>query len=530
MDAFLSALRPLIPFAILLLQTAVSTAQTSPATAEEVFRRPVSLTAENMSLLQALGELARAAGLRLNVDFEALAKTELELAQPVTVTIKDEQLSDALLELVDWNSYPGVYRELRNGELFITTVEAAQARTAAALPDWLKPVYGNGLLADLGDGGGIFRIHAGAKLTDEMLAQFPSLPELRKLEFSNAHDLTAAGLKSLAQLTALEELSIHDLQHDGQHLGNEAISKIVDLKSLRKLSLNECGTTDAGIKMLEQMPQLTHLSIYQEGRLTDAAVQSIAQLKNLKLLSLNNYVSTSLGKMQFTRDATKALAGLEQLEHLHLVGHEVFAETLKFPKLKSLSLGDIVVNDACAARIAECRELESLSLVYTGITDDGMRRISELSHLKWLNIDSLVITDAGIAHLMKLPKLTSISLRCSQLTDKSLAHLAKIKTLERIELNSSRKPGFHPGDCFSAAGLVQLKDLPKLRTLWLTNFATTEGYGGLKELSQLRELNLMMVDIRRDEYDMLEDALPKTRLTHMTGGGGYSMFPRKKRR
>ena len=87
------------------------------------------------------------------------------------------------------------------------------------------------------------------------------------------------------------------------------IQSIVGLKSLHEFHLNHCGTTDAGLRLLETMPQLTHLDVSAEPRLTDAAIASITKLKRLKSLSLNSYVGTEDGWMRFSTDALRSLAG-----------------------------------------------------------------------------------------------------------------------------------------------------------------------------------------------------------------------------
>src|SRR5262249_11500809 len=156
-----------------------------------------------------------------------------------------------------------------------------------------------------------------------------------------------------------------------------------------------------------------------------------AKLKRLTHLSLNSYVGTEHGWMKFSKDATRLLAALGELEQLHLVGQDVAPEMLQFPRLQSLSLGGATVDDACAARIAACRQLHSLHLVYTSVTDDGLNKLSDLRGLSRLNLDSHVVTDAGIKHLKKLP-LQHVSLRASRLTDETLRHLSEIKTLTRV--------------------------------------------------------------------------------------------------
>jgi beta-lactamase regulating signal transducer with metallopeptidase domain len=393
-----------------------------------------------------------------------------------------------------------------------------EAQIESYLPDWLKVHYNRGFLASLDDDHNVVSITAGEVMSDELLGKLKTLPRLRELHIETTKQITPAGLKNLAELSFLQKLTVYSLSHSGMGLGDTILQNVIGLKSLRELHLNQCGTTDAGLKLLETMPQLTLLDVCAEPRLTDAAIASIAKLKRLKHLSLNSYVGTEHGWMRFSADALQALVGLRDLEHLHLVGQTVSPQTLNIPQLKSLSLGTASVNDTCADRIAQCRQLQALDLVYTNITDEGMRKIGGLPELRRLNLDSYVVTDAGIKPFAELQKLQHVSLRASRLTDEALRHLAGIKSLTRIDLSGSGEPGANAGMCFTIAGVQRLKVLPNLRTLWLTNVDSAGGFLGLKELTQLHELTLMMTNIRDEEVDMLEAALPNTRIHRATGG------------
>ena len=320
------------------------------------------------------------------------------------------------------------------------TLVAKQKRIQEQLPDWLKPLYNRGLLAKVDDAGNVVSITAGSVVTDELLAQLARLPQLRDLEIGSATELTEAGLAHLANMSALEKFSLTSLE--GRALGDEAIRAVRRLKRLRDLSLGECGTTDAGARLLEGMQQLTHLELRQEGRLTDAALVSVGKLTGLKHLDLSSYVATeAYGRMRFSAEGIRRLTALRKLEELHLVGHEVPSDALVFDRLTSLSLGGPSVNDACAARIADCRDLKSLSLSYTEISDAGMQHLAALPELIRLTLSSHVVTDDGIACLKSAKKLSHLNLRASQVTDASLEHLAEIKTLVRLDLHGSGYPG-----------------------------------------------------------------------------------------
>ena len=76
------------------------------------------------------------------------------------------------------------------------------------------------------------------------------------------------------------------------------------------------------------------------------------------------------------------------------------------------------------------------------------------------------------------------------------------------------------------SSVLQLKSLPKLRTLWLRGIES-EGFVGLKVLTELRELTLMMGNIREDELAALENALPNARIHHASEDYGFPRVRKK---
>ena len=397
------------------------------------------------------------------------------------------------------------------------------------LPDWLQPHYNHGLLATLDADDDVVSITTGDVVTDDMVAKFELLPKLRELHIANTTRLTAAGLAHLARLSSLENLHLSGLNHAGNWLGDVAIEHIVGLPSLCDLMLNMCGTTDSGVKLLAGLPRLTRLSLGDEARLTDATLDTIARLKHLKQLKLHCIGgSVQLGKMRFSEGAIRRLAGLTELEELDLIGQPVPADALVWTGLKSLRLGMDGTDDAGAARIATFRGLERLELFYTNITDEGLQQIIGLPALSHLWLDSDVITDVGVGHLRRLTALKFLSLRGKRLSDKSIAYLAEMKSLERVDLDGGTDVGF-PGPenyCFSVGAVHQLKALPNLHVLWLTNFGIGD-YTGLKQLTQLRELTVVWTEVRDDEVRALEDALPHARV-HRFMGSEAVLIPQPK--
>ncbi|MBS0202544.1 MAG: M48 family metalloprotease [Planctomycetes bacterium] len=492
----------------------------TPAT--DPWKQKVSLAADKMPLKLALQKVAEAANLELQIDFEALRLTELNLDEPVTLTVNQAPLAGAVSQLIDWSTHPEVLREVRRGKLVLTTLTARQARTAALMPEWMKPLHNQGLSVNYDENDQIDSLYLGSKVTDEILAQVATLKHLREIHIEVTKGLTAAGVGHFGQLPRLQKLSLFSVNTEGAGLGDDAIRGVISSTSLRELSITECGTTDAGAMLLEKLPQLTSLSLRQEGLLTDEALKSIGKLSNLKSLSLESYVGTErFGWMRFSAAGIRQLSSLTELQHLSLVGQEVSAESFSFPRLISLSLGHPSVDNAVAAKIGQLSQLRSLELTYCKVDDEGMKFIASLPELRRLDISSLTITDAAIEQFRTHKHLEHLSLRASGLSDAALNHISQIESLTRLDLSGSGHPGVSPGQNFSIAGLQQLQKLKLLDTLWLNNCEIPGGgYQALKVLKQLRELTMMMCNITDAELDALEEALPNTRISHMTGGGG----------
>lgn len=480
--------------------------------------RFVSLDGAKRSRRAALEDICRQAGITLKLDVEALAAIGLRLEEQVSVAFTGEMLYVAVGRVIEEPDNPALYRELRGDTLLMTTFQAVQARTLRYLPEWLRPYHNKGLIARVDDDGNVTSLTCSDVMTDELLVRLKELPRLRELDLGVTKTLTEAGIAHLGKLPALEKLQLSSVNTEGAGLGDAALEAVSHAHSLTDLSIAECGTTDAGARHLERMPQLTRLSLYQEGRLTDAALASVAKLKQLKHLDLSSYVATaSYGLMRFSPEGLGQLAVLDELEELQLVGQSPSADLLAFPRLTSLSVG--AVDDAAAMSISRCRDLRYLGLIYSDITDVGLKQIAILPKLRRLSLSSTRITDEGVGHLKTLSHLEHVELRATGVGDETLRHLANLKSLTRLDLNGSGLPGSSPGRLFSPDGLRQLKGLPRLRFLSLTNFQLDGGSGVLAELTQLRVLSLMMTGISEAEVEALEEALPNVRVHAMTGGG-----------
>lgn len=480
--------------------------------------RKVSLVIQQLPLREALQMVGERANVEIVIDEPHLKQANLDLDQPVDVEFENLILGEVLSELIDWQVHPGVFRDVRGGKLVLTTLAAERERVRNHIPDWLQPMLGNGMVARLDENNEVDELYFGNKLTDELLAKLTTLTRLRKLDIEVTGQLSAAGIKHLAELKGLQELNLYgDLEADVP--GDEILHQLTSLKQLRELSIGQCGITDEGLKVLVQMPQLTSLRINNEGLLTDDCLSSIATLKHLQSLSMSSYVSTSrYGWMRFGSEALAQLSALRKLEELDLAGQRFPTDAFEFTKLKSLSVSGYQIDDEFAKKLKLCPNLRTLHFSNTQITDDGLKQIAELPELRNLNLFGDLVTDEGLRALQNAARLEHLSLRNLSISDAGIGHLAQVNTLSRIDLHACSQT--------TVDGLEQLKTLPKLRTLYLTGFPDQTGYRKLSELKHLRELSFLMCGILYEDWMWLKTAMPQTQIHHMTGGGGFSMGER----
>ena len=503
-----------LPFVLVNINDGTSEEETEIAI--PVLERKVSLTATKMPLRDALRKIALLADVELELNVPALSSAKLNILQPVDAHFENLPLHEALGELIDWSAHPGVFRKVLGGKLLLTTLTAERERVERHIPEWLEPFLNNGMLANLDENNEVEELYFGDKLTDDLLVMLKTLPQLRSLNIGPTDELTAEGISHLGDLKTLQRLEVSNV-NQSKGMGDEILSAIVPLKSLRELSVNQCGTTDAGIRYLEEMPQLTSLSVYSEGLLTDACLSSITKLGNLQKLSMNSYVATAqYGWMKFSSEALEQFSALRNLEELHLAGQPLPADSFALTKLKSLDVSGEQVDDDFVNKLAQCRELRRLNLGKTNVTDAGLKQISELPELRKLGLFAVPITDEGLRVLTNSPKLEHLELRNLKISDAGIGYVGKTNTLTRLDLYACTQT--------TVDGLEQLKSLPKLQTLYLTNFPDQAGYRGLSKLKHLRELSFMSCGILYEDWEWLKTEMPRTQIHHMTGGGGFSMW------
>ncbi|WP_162130517.1 leucine-rich repeat domain-containing protein [Schlesneria paludicola] len=444
--------------------------------------------------------VAEIGGVEIAFDTPALEDAKLDLDRLQNVSITDVEFGSSIKQiLMRQRRFSVIYKvQSTDNSILITTMKAVKERAKQRLPKWIHEYFDSPKLRIFSDDdGNVVSLSDYGVLNDKALAKFSVLSTLRGIQFEGAPQFTVEGLSHLSKLTNLERLSASFSSQSANELGDATLRSISEIESLRELNLSECGVTDEGLKSLEKLPNLTHLSIYQEGRLTDAALSTIAKLKHLKVLTLTTHVGTPLGRMHFSESATNQLIALTELEHLDLSGHDVSTDLLNFPRLKSLRINRNQFDDDLAKAIAKCRELTHLDVSCSEMTDTALEHLRPLPSLTQLHIRAEEISDNAIAHLKLFPNLASVTLHTAELTDKSLEYLSQTASLTKLDLNWATNH-------FSRHGLEQLANLPNLETLEL-RIIPFQG-GGLKLIRDAKEPEILTTILPRPQtYPILSE-------------------------
>jgi beta-lactamase regulating signal transducer with metallopeptidase domain/Leucine-rich repeat (LRR) protein len=290
--------------------------------------RKVSLRARQMPLKDALDAVCRQARVELNFDSEAFEFEGLTNVL-VTATIQDEPLDSAVTTILDrlpWDHF--IFHSFNGEKLLVSGGRIAEDRTIRALPDWLRQLYGNGLVARLDEDHQVIEISTDGRADDDFLAKLKTLPRLRELYVGTTERITPAGIARLAELPTLEKLRLYELKHNGVGLGNEALRALAGNRSLHELGIGGCGVTDDGLRAIERMTQLTELDL-SGNLLTDAGMKSLAGLTNLQRLSLS-------GNHQLTDAGVKQLSRLTELRDLFVGSLQISDNALSLPHLRKL--------------------------------------------------------------------------------------------------------------------------------------------------------------------------------------------------
>lgn len=320
------------------------------------------------------------------------------------------------------------------------------------------------------------------KLDDKCLGHIAGFKNLESLDLSYCRgNITAAGWKKLQGLTKLKELTI-----DYTYIDDAGLKALADIASLKTLSMRSCSRVSVkGVSSLANgKAKLTSLNLAYVQAVKDQFPTLLPDFKTLESLNLT-YVRPS------KYDDLKAFAKMPKLKSLELsylvIDDDVIAEIAKLKNLEEVTFYQATFSDKGLLKLKALSKLKSLSLRYCGrVTDTGLAVLKDLKNLESLTLYGLTsITSAGVANLKGHAKLKSLTLRsCNRVSATCTKTIATIKSLQSLNLVQS--------NWVTSTSLKDLKPLQELRELDLSYCSriTSSGVRYLRDLKKLETISL----------------------------------------
>jgi Leucine-rich repeat (LRR) protein len=338
------------------------------------------------------------------------------------------------------------------------------------------------------------------RITDNGLGYLERLKNLERADILGA-PIRGIGLSSVTGLSKLKSLHL-----DGCPISDGGLDRMRGA-NIEDLSLAQAAVTDAGMKILAEMPSLHTLNL-QDTKVTDAGLVHLARIKGLSDLNLSgtNILGSGLSHL-------KAKPDLERLSLADtLVGDDALGELAGCPNLSFLNLSETTITDVGLDKLQAVRNLRTVSLASTDVTKAGVDRLKGAIRgiaVEWspptadpdpkpvsppVAIDKLPPADPA-ALIKKYEAQTktddsvadkpvvSVSLQGSAVTDSELAHLRAWKSLRVLNLKGCEK--------ITDAALAYVALLPELTELNLSGTSVKgDGVIHLKGLVDLVTLDL----------------------------------------
>jgi beta-lactamase regulating signal transducer with metallopeptidase domain len=267
-------------------------------------------------------------------------------------------------------------------------------------PHGIRPATDDGLahLAKMPNLRGL-NIRWSGGLTDLGLKQLTAIPNLTGLYVGGGGRFTDAGVEILADCPRLEALYL-----DHWECTDELVRHASRIQQLKRLHLYSLPLTDAALVHLTALPNLQHLQVTWEHRLTGAGLVHLGELTQLKSLWLTG---------PFSDDELRQLSPLVELEELGLLQLRITGEGLahlqKMTRLKTLQLGYCnALTDAGLQHLQHLTALRSLTLWDTKVSDEGLEPLATLNQLRELDVKGTQISEQGFEKLRALLPETQI--------------------------------------------------------------------------------------------------------------------------
>lgn len=306
---------------------------------------------------------------------------------------------------------------------------------------------------------------SGGKITDAGVGELAVLKHLTGLGLSGS-EITDASVDALLSMKKLQGLGISDTR-----ITDAGLKRLVQgLPNLTFLQLAGADISADGLKILADLPKLVSLSVHA-AQLTPESCAVLSALPELGILTVHGESSKPGMLSGLPQVHMLMLQGTQRLQ---------FAPD-SLPGLKSLYVrgADAETTAAICRHFRFLPQLTSLEIA-CGWNDEGAipespvlhltsELFREITHLKSLNFlwinPAQEVNDVDVQHLRNLVQLKGVLLNKADITDSGASVFADLPLLERVELSGTQ---------VSDGGLMHFSRLPNLKELMLNNTNVTE--------------------------------------------------------
>lgn len=323
------------------------------------------------------------------------------------------------------------------------------------------------------------------RVTDKGLQHLARMPRLERLDLSGCN-ITDQGLAVFRQLPELREFYLH--HHDG--LSDEGLANLAFCERLERVDLLGSTAGDGVIRALTGKPKLRH---FKSGtQVTDLGLPLLHEFPMFKtwhggtpefsLMSFHPEPNHLLLRGRITDKGMESLRGLHGLFSLNLDDRQLAVSTQglrPLADLPNLCCFGFDATDETMGPIAQLPRLRMLMCQDTRAGDAGFQALSRSSTIEYIwGRRCHNLAGAGFRSMANMPSLRGLSVSCKNVDDAALATLPNFPALVEFMPMDVPDEGFrHVGRC------------ERLEAVWCmycrdTGDAATAHLGGLRRLKQ----------------------------------------------
>ena len=341
-----------------------------------------------------------------------------------------------------------------------------------------------------------------ASIPSVELRQLAPLRNLRSLSFaaSQIDEPFTEAIEQLARQTSLQELRV-----TFSNLPADELRPVITRLAATRLRIHLDATGYPAAKELLRacllVPNIVELSLVT-AEIDDRDMFYVARIPSLRTLDLTGTSITAWG--------LRSLTNLQQLRLLYLpqLGSAVPLDPLlQMPQLRGIY--GLNGEAPLLPELTHALPLRRLGSRYSNLTDAGLAELNLADSIEHLSLDGTSLTDAAAASFRGMRQLRTISLSGTAVGDEVAGALGQCDALEEVYLSDTK---------LTDHGLADLLQAPRLRRLYIDGTAVTAA--SLNRIAAARSLERLSVnrtEITLAEIGQLRRRQPGLRICNENG-------------